>query len=35
LGRCDEIGLLVIDEIPGWQYIGHGRRLAEKLPVFR
>lgn len=22
LSRCDEIGLLVIDEIPGWQYIG-------------
>ena len=22
LDRCDELGLLVIDEIPGWQYIG-------------
>ncbi len=22
LDRCDEIGLLVLDEIPGWQYIG-------------
>src|SRR5690554_1176146 len=22
LDRCDEIGLLVIEEIPGWQYIG-------------
>ncbi len=22
LDRCDEIGLLVIDEIPGWQHIG-------------
>lgn len=22
LERCDELGLLVIDEIPGWQYIG-------------
>lgn len=22
LSRCDEIGLLVLDEVPGWQYIG-------------
>jgi beta-galactosidase len=22
LSRCDELGLMVIDEIPGWQYIG-------------
>jgi len=22
LSRCDEIGLLFVDEIPGWQYIG-------------
>jgi len=22
LTRCDEIGLLVLEEIPGWQYIG-------------
>ncbi len=22
LSRCDEIGLLVIDEVPGWQHIG-------------
>jgi beta-galactosidase len=23
LDRCDEIGLLVLEEIPGWQHIGH------------
>lgn len=23
LDRCDEIGLLVLEEIPGWQYIGN------------
>lgn len=22
LSRCDELGLLVVDEVPGWQYIG-------------
>lgn len=22
LDRCDELGLLVFDEIPGWQHIG-------------
>jgi beta-galactosidase len=24
LDRCDEVGLLVLEEIPGWQYLGTG-----------
>lgn len=24
LDRCDELGLLVLEEIPGWQYLGSG-----------
>lgn len=28
LDRCDEIGLLVFEEIPGWQYIG-GEKFRE------
>jgi beta-galactosidase len=24
LDRCDEVGLLVLEEIPGWQYLGSG-----------
>ncbi len=29
MDRCDEIGLLVIPEIPGWQFVGilSGKRL--------
>ncbi|OGD13719.1 beta-galactosidase [Candidatus Atribacteria bacterium RBG_19FT_COMBO_35_14] len=32
LDRCDEIGLLVLEEIPGWQYIGdeEWKILAKK-----
>ncbi len=32
LTRCDEIGLLVLEEIPGWQYIGdeEWKNLAKK-----
>ena len=32
LDRCDEIGLLVLEEIPGWQYLGTGewRDIAKQ-----
>lgn len=31
LGRCDEIGLLVFEEIPGWQHIGDRDWKAESV----
>ena len=31
LNRCDEIGLLVFEEIPGWQYIGDETWKANSL----
>lgn len=31
LDRCDEIGLLVFEEIPGWQYIGDERWQKQVL----
>jgi beta-galactosidase len=32
LDRCDEVGLLVLEEIPGWQYLGTGewRDIAKQ-----
>jgi beta-galactosidase len=34
LARCDELGLLVIDEIPGWQYIGKDKAWRENYYYF-
>ena len=34
LQRCDELGLLVIDEIPGWQYIGQDEAWRENCRDF-
>jgi beta-galactosidase len=34
LSRCDEIGLLVIDEIPGWQHIGKEKEWRENFQYF-
>ncbi len=31
LDRCDEIGLLVFEEIPGWQHIGDAKWQAESV----
>ena len=34
LNRCDEIGLLVINEIPGWQHIGSSKEWREQCLSF-
>jgi beta-galactosidase len=34
LSRCDEIGLLVVDEIPGWQYIGKDEAWRNNFQYF-
>jgi beta-galactosidase len=34
LSRCDEIGLLVIDEIPGWQYLGKDKPWRDNFEFF-
>jgi beta-galactosidase len=33
--RCDEIGLLVLEEIPGWMYIGSGSWLDLEMQVLK
>lgn len=35
LNRCDELGLLVFEEIPGWQHIGHARWKDEAVENVR
>lgn len=34
LNRCDEIGLLVLNEIPGWQHIGESDKWKEQCLAF-
>ena len=34
LDRCDEIGLLVLDEIPGWQFIGESKKWRQNCADF-
>lgn len=34
LDRCDQIGLMVLDEIPGWQYVGEGKKWRENCVDF-
>ena len=35
LDRCDEIGLLVFEEIPGWQHIGNAQWQAQAIENVR
>ena len=34
LDRCDQIGLLVLDEIPGWQFIGTSKKWRQNCRDF-
>ena len=34
LSRCDELGLMVVDEIPGWQYIGQDQAWRDNYQRF-
>jgi beta-galactosidase len=34
LTRCDELGLMVIDEVPGWQYIGKDKAWRDNFEYF-
>ena len=34
LNRCDEIGLLVVNEIPGWQFVSKKQEWRDNLMVF-
>ncbi len=34
LSRCDELGLMVIDEIPGWQFVGKDEKWRENCRDF-
>ena len=34
LSRCDQIGLLVLDEVPGWQYIGKEKTWRKNFLSF-